>query len=375
MSTFIIDLPNEVIVEILSWLPPESLVRSKCVCKLWSALIKNLIQDHNFIAKHLSSMSSTRYILFSKHHLCRCQLRTPKCSQVFFSVLTMFNDNNGDGQINCVTKDFNSGLARMYGNGEVPRFHCNGIFLLVGTRHQRDFFALHNPATNDFRLLPEPSITGIFITLGFGFGYDSRANDYKIIRFGADRVNRTHRAEVYQLSTNSWREIYKNMKGIHRFQTELSVYCNGVFFWYTSGYNHILSFDMCEEEFGTIELPNYLYSDEAVCKNLAVWNESVALFVCLGQRCLDIWVLDCNDGVKGSCPWIKLLTVEPLLNMKTPLAFWKNDELLLQLEDETLALYNLRSQELRVIENFYGTKKFYWSFSYVKSLVSVQERR
>ncbi|KAM1562230.1 hypothetical protein ACFX1Z_005262 [Malus domestica] len=45
------ELPFEIIVEILSWLPVESLVRFKCVCKLWCLLIG---QDYEFIAKHES---------------------------------------------------------------------------------------------------------------------------------------------------------------------------------------------------------------------------------------------------------------------------------------------------------------------------------
>lgn len=42
-------LPFRIISEILSWLPVESLLRFRCVCKQWCLL---LTQDHQFIAKH-----------------------------------------------------------------------------------------------------------------------------------------------------------------------------------------------------------------------------------------------------------------------------------------------------------------------------------
>ncbi|KAL3519558.1 hypothetical protein ACH5RR_017707 [Cinchona calisaya] len=41
-------MPTELIVEILKWLPVEALLRLKCVCKLWCAIIK----EESFIKKH-----------------------------------------------------------------------------------------------------------------------------------------------------------------------------------------------------------------------------------------------------------------------------------------------------------------------------------
>ncbi|XP_062014593.1 putative F-box protein At1g50870 [Rosa rugosa] len=42
-------LPFDIITEILSWLPVDSLLRFKCVCKKW----RSLLLDYNFIAKHM----------------------------------------------------------------------------------------------------------------------------------------------------------------------------------------------------------------------------------------------------------------------------------------------------------------------------------
>ncbi|KAI3456392.1 hypothetical protein Pfo_013055 [Paulownia fortunei] len=43
-------LPSEITFEILSWLPVDSLLRFKCICKLWSSII----QDRKFIDMHMS---------------------------------------------------------------------------------------------------------------------------------------------------------------------------------------------------------------------------------------------------------------------------------------------------------------------------------
>ncbi|KAH0987234.1 hypothetical protein GBA52_014411 [Prunus armeniaca] len=64
-------LPFDIISEILSWLPVESLLRFRCVCKQWCLL---LTQDHLFIAIHshrasrltLRRMSSPGHILYDK---------------------------------------------------------------------------------------------------------------------------------------------------------------------------------------------------------------------------------------------------------------------------------------------------------------------
>ncbi|EXB67112.1 hypothetical protein L484_000726 [Morus notabilis] len=46
-------LPEEVLEEIMSWLPPESLKRFECVYKSWYFYISALMNNPEFVAKHL----------------------------------------------------------------------------------------------------------------------------------------------------------------------------------------------------------------------------------------------------------------------------------------------------------------------------------
>ncbi|XP_033136709.1 F-box protein At3g17710-like [Brassica rapa] len=56
-----VKLPWDMEVEILSWLPPRSLVRFRAVCKKWNSLLN----DKSFLNQH-SSRSRPQFIFLTK---------------------------------------------------------------------------------------------------------------------------------------------------------------------------------------------------------------------------------------------------------------------------------------------------------------------
>ncbi|PON47172.1 F-box associated domain [Trema orientale] len=211
--------------------------------------------------------------------------------------------------------------------------HCNGIVCLADYGKT---LVLCNPAIMEYKALPEPCHSEYdFVTLGVGLGYDSRANDYKVVKFGG-----------------------------RKFQPGWSEHLKAEYV--------IISFDMFDEVFRRISLPDNLQTQQ--CIKLAVWNESLALFLYPGERgapiSIEVWVMDdCFGGVKGSCSWTKKLTIGPLDGIATPWTFWKNDELLIEAIDGGLLSYNLCSHMLRTLGGVESIRR--WDFSYVRSLVSV----
>ena len=156
------------------------------------------------------------------------------------------------------------------------------------------------------------------------------------------------------------------------------VFCKGGFYWSLWAYRYVIvSFDVFDEVFRSVPLPDSLLVTRVEQIKLAVWNESVALFFYPGEGrapvTIEVWVLDASfRGVKGSCSWIKKLTIGPLVNIMTPCTFWNNDELLLEAIDGRLFSYNLTSKMLRNL-TIQGVERIRrWDFSYVKSLVSVR---
>ncbi|EXB45762.1 Putative F-box protein [Morus notabilis] len=49
------DLPEDVMIEIFSWLPADSLSRFRRVKKSWYTLISTLVKDPTFVKKHLKN--------------------------------------------------------------------------------------------------------------------------------------------------------------------------------------------------------------------------------------------------------------------------------------------------------------------------------
>ncbi|XP_056693805.1 F-box protein CPR1-like [Spinacia oleracea] len=232
------EFPPEIITLILSKLPAKSLVRFKSVCKPWNSLIKS----SNFVKIHLNrtlTSDCNRHLLVSVGHL---SLHSSKIdhNQLSFS------------EIHDPIK---------------PR----QLFNLVGSRNgvvcisniSKTDVLLFNPVTKSRRKLPSPQIPipKLNITV-FGFGYDSKNDDYKVLRIvqGLGKIeDSNNKAQVYSLNSNSWRCVqglpYSLYYGIY----------DGVLFnealhyvvTHESESMFIATFDLRTEGFSRIDYPNY----------------------------------------------------------------------------------------------------------------------
>ncbi|KAL5555672.1 hypothetical protein UlMin_037908 [Ulmus minor] len=335
-------LPEETMEEILLRLPPQSLVRFKCVCKSWN----RLINDPSFINKHL---------LINKNSSCTSLFLT--CDKLL-SLASIFNDKNNDNS------DYISYLVEEI---NIPRPKEDPLSGLEET------IILCNPAIKEFKVLPKSFFFKNSINRGFGFGYDSISNDYKVVRIFSKGELRddVSKAEVYTLGSDSWREIKMN----------INLRC--VYYWWNDVQPHgvanddmIISFDMHEEKFNRIPLPDNVQKKMQYIgsKTLTIWNESLALFFTYEYLHMylffEMWVM--VDNFDGSS-WIKHLTIEPLAHINhLPLAFWKKDELFMESSTGEIVTYNLFTKKLRKLPINHKRVAFTHADFYVKSLVSVK---
>ncbi|XP_062115241.1 putative F-box protein At3g21120 [Humulus lupulus] len=412
-------MPEEAVVEIMSRLPPESLVRSKRVSKSWYALIKSLIVDSAFVAKHLHNTknNTSSVASFIYQSPCPCEdvddqeLVRHSLSCPFIAPKVFHLSHLDDGEIDLI-HHVSEDLPRIPCERDVTdrlENHCNGVVVLTrfesGT--SRGCIVLCNPAIMEFRILPDSVLFDDFGIIGAGFGYDSRANDYKIVRLGVDWLSNNSKAVVYSLATNLWKEIKFDWSEMN-FDLDINdivinstgVFCKGVIYWHLcihkvlsvdellssdeKLHDKLLSFDVSDEIFNGLPLPDNLQSVEPTWdpkwNTLSVWNESLALFRYSSERegeiLVEVWVM-MDDCLVGS--WIKQLVVGPLVGIQAALTFsCKGDELLFQGEDRRLVSYNVRRQKLRNLSSHGVGKKHGVAeecvFPYVKSLNSVKGR-
>ncbi|GLT38671.1 hypothetical protein SLA2020_129030 [Shorea laevis] len=369
------DLSSEdLVIEILSRLPVNSLMRFKCASKSWCSLVRN----PHFMAKHRKN-----HVRSASDDLCiLVQRRRPKTDVNILSILT-FDDRN-----NMQETRVDDDLLDKTANFEIWGV-CNGIICFG-----KDKLTIANPATRETKILPESRVClrpndddyRARQLRAIGFGYDPKADDYKVVRVWAHvpKNNNIHpfprRAEVYTLSTDSWREIDNFRIEVEIDNVAMMVYIfyvkflerywNGAYYWFGAAYglentwNVIVLFDMTYEVFRCIVMPQSCQGK--VCLSLTELNGSLALVHHLwGENSFDIWTMD-EFGVNGT--WTKPVRIGPLRDMSMPFLFVKSDELLME-DNEQMVSYNLTTKQIKKLP-IYGDKIHFQTWIYEQRLVN-----
>ncbi|KAG5527801.1 hypothetical protein RHGRI_028670 [Rhododendron griersonianum] len=258
-----------------------------------------------------------------------------------------------------------------------------------------------NPATREFRLLPQPPCHS-WHTNYLGFAFDSRTNDYKVVRVATLRKIGTndykvvrvatrretmrvcHNIHIYYMSADSWKELVimahnHNFTGYHHHPCTL---LDGVFYWLSSNvYPHGSSIDALNTVEGSFErksLPVGVGSHSWT--NLCLLNDSLALVVPLyerqGKTQFDVWLMD-EYGVP-EC-WTKKYTIGPILGIHRPFGFHPNNEVLMTGCDYGLIVsYNHSTGDIKVYKQLCNWPELIRCstqvFQYSESLVSVKRR-
>ncbi|XP_062005563.1 F-box/kelch-repeat protein At3g16740-like [Rosa rugosa] len=380
-------LPRVMVIQILSRMPPKSLMRFKCIHKSWNSLINS----RHVVAKHLqfhNNVSSSTTILLRRPVIWRTETKN---EEIVFSLLTLRNENNGDEDnldydiediqfppsIGLKTRaQFIENPGPTYECADIVG-HCGGIICL--SLYAAGDLVLYNPAIREFKLIPEPCLPRPrqFYFRCDAFGYDPKSEDYILVnvasygenRYDDDRlVIEPLRAEMYTLGTDSWGEIK-----IHNLETETTMFRPNHFQVYFKGNCYglaeeikkefISSFDSLEEYyirevivwfntsdrvFHSALTPDCLYRYPAHDFTLTVWNNFVALFGYnrCGSKPFEIWVMGDSDGF--TCSWIKHLSVN-ITESPQPLVLWESNQSLLVSPRIRVALYSFATKTFKYL--------------------------
>ncbi|KAK7246079.1 hypothetical protein RIF29_40937 [Crotalaria pallida] len=370
------NLPHDIMINVLKRLPAKSLARFKSVAKDWYHLFKSPY----FISLHLHHHRDNNNLFLLLHRIPQSNNHQSQSSSSSSSCL--------------IGPDFKVHNPRFidFDTPEKIIGSCNGLLCVRHTDSHR--LSIWNPATREIRQVPE-TLLDIKSFYYFGFGFSPAVNDYKVVRISvSDDVDgvlvldnvRVTRAEVYSLTTGSWKEIDATILQTLYLMSS-SVTADGVMFWQaiTADPDHegefVVSFDIGQEMFTLLkDLPSPLstYSTHSRNNILAVHNNKLAMFHHFINRsfdssAIDLWVLEDER-------WVKQYSVGPFSRILYPLSIWR-DEIVCREElpgrvdvcsrvETVLSLFNPYSNELKKLpaerDHYY-----YVPFNYAESLVPV----
>jgi F-box interacting protein len=368
------ELPEDLVTEILLWLPVVSLLRCKCVCKSWYALITH----QNFVAKHIlhnKKNSNTLLLVQRRDEITEIDL----VSTLSYETLQVLR-------------------SQPLPPPSLFLGSCNGLVCLRDDSALR--VVLWNPATKETKVVPKSNLphfapAGHKLGIdGIGFGFDAKTNDYKIVTLLSiydpltihdHSMGKMAQSEVYSLSADSWRKADIPPFSISPVYSSsvrgMNTYTNGMASLEAYGDNrgNLLSFDMSNEVFLKTPMPDDVLLDEfSDGADIFALNESIAMVVLVWDKgmseiCYDIWLL-LEVGVKDS--WTKLFSIGPFTDFQQPrpLGFWKNDAVLFENLDGQMVWYDPSTKEMTNLP-IHGEPYSLQLVTYMETLVSVNGRK
>ncbi|GKV34602.1 hypothetical protein SLEP1_g42965 [Rubroshorea leprosula] len=311
------NLNEDVVIEILLRLPLNSLMRFKCVRKSWCVVI----ESPQFAAMQFCNNSSN-CLLVNCWKLIDAGSVEPE--SLSWSLLKY------EDRMQAISNwEDDSFPMKHFDRPQIwsRSSHCDGIICL----YDDSTTIMANLGIREFMVLPKSCIPlsgsheeGYYEKFEFfGFGLDHRTNDYKIVRIKNkipfdDRSPREYQddsqAEVYTLSSNSWRQIEYSDFLTFVLNTYLSTYWNGAYYWSAVQKRPppddlvfgVYSFDFTNEVFYFKIIPDYVKLPSFLHYGMTEFNGTLALISYHyydPEKILDIWVMD-ELGVNGVNRWV-----------------------------------------------------------------------
>ena len=276
-----------------------SVLRFKCVCKLWFSLIS---QTHFAISHFEITAAHNSRILF---------ISDPDLETRFINFETSLRNYYTSTSLN-----INFMRPRPDPHRRPRNFYfieskcsCRGFIFL----HHALKFYLWNPTTRVHKqipLSPKGSYLGLKSCYLYGFGYDPSTDDYLVVvmSFDTNFHNFSSHLEFFSLRDNTWKEI----EGTHFSYMNSSVdsmvgsLFNGVIHWlalrHDLSMNVIIAFDLIERKLLYMSLPDDLEHQPRAC-DLWVFGEFLSVWT-LENDIVEIWVM---KEYKVHSSWTKTL--------------------------------------------------------------------
>ncbi|MED6213982.1 hypothetical protein PIB30_098696 [Stylosanthes scabra] len=366
------NIPEHLILKILSKLPVKSLKRFQCVRKSWNTLL----DDPSFIKMYYENLMP-KSENFDSCILLKQEIPDTKQHNIFLLSGKRYEDKT-KLDLPPPIQDKNEGF-------QVLGSSVNGTICLSPYGEiVSGNVVFWNPTTDEFKDIPlDPlMINGYDVTFScIGFGYDTLRDDYILIRTG-DYVSKGESVDEEQsyLPSNcdpcSIFEIYYpnghcrrviSPDGYPEFhpysETEFGIYLNGICHWRwllsdhpygdESAYKPYTFFDtLFSLDVGNNKLITTLIcedgDDDDIYRQLVVLSDRYLATISMESKtkCIDISILG-EVGVNES--WVKLFTIGPLSSIENVMGIGIHGDILLRKNDDELVSFDLGTQEIQDI--------------------------
>ncbi|KAI3465865.1 hypothetical protein Pfo_022528 [Paulownia fortunei] len=372
-------LPQEVVIKILTKLPPKSLVKFRCVSKTWNLLISSPY----FISMYTQQTIISKPFTASTDQIIIRRYSKAQNSEVYS--VHVDNEEFPDDEnirIEYPFRDSTRFYYRIVGS-------CNGVLCLSDDLFgQADSILLWNPVIKRKVTLPAPQAT--FENMGsdmfvLGFGFDVENNDYKVVRIAYVQGDYGYlvppKVEVYALSIKNWRridgEVPKNCV-VEYFWSQVLISGNVHWVAYRNMgkqdkvENLIMLFNLSLEVFDEMQLPDALENELPINLNAVVLEGSLAV-VQYNERVWSksccIWIMKKYGDTES---WSKEYYVDLEGGLGMILGVRTNGDILLTARNRGLVSYDPVTGTSADLVLF-GTKDSFYVGTYIESLALLAE--
>ncbi|KAJ4716213.1 F-box protein [Melia azedarach] len=372
-------IPEEILVEIFLRLPPKSLAEFRRVCKSWYSLI----DDPDFISKYnllrMKNVDNSKLIMrqydkCNKHELFQLYQDQLDSFSAFKAIDFPLDKERAPYQI--------IGL-------------CCGLATFIGfpVRGVAKCIVIWNPSLGSCVRIPAKYFPNIHSEPFYGFGFDPKTTDYKIVRVVFREGHsvpirpRTYFVDVFALKVGNWKDITATVVPPCVFADKTpQAYVNGAIHWV--GHDErglgfwrrtvLAVFDLSEEVFKEFDIPNEVKTREVAYEKMqklfvGVFDQTLALMHYYTQwynspsydGCC-IWMMK-EYGVVDS--WTKQFKIDLRLGLGKMVGLRKNGEVLLVTRyNGELVSYDTKRRKFQKLDTFCIDSSFYLDI-YMESLV------
>ncbi|EOA31989.1 hypothetical protein CARUB_v10015229mg, partial [Capsella rubella] len=347
-----VNLPWELIEEILYRVPTKSLKRLGSTCKQWNALFEN----QRFTKKHFDEAPKQSMVLMLKDFRgcpMNVNLNVAAPSIEFKSAISLKDSDYNPEQVYITTV-----------------FHCDGLLLCTT---DDDRLVVWNPCLRETRWIQHKADYMKYSMFALGYQNNKSCRSYKILKCCWN----PNAFEVYEFSSDSWKVFDKfSLEDSIPFQTGVCLKGNSYF---VTIKKVLLSFDFATESFSRVcRLPVPFEDCDWIILSVAREEQLSMLHQNYRTSKMDIWMA---NSIDDTLSWKKTFSVELIIPANS--SFYLIDE-----ERKVVVCCNVRHSNDHIVKIIIGEDNAYYTehptvtskswtersciFNYVPSLVRIQ---